>query len=108
MKRVLTGALLLAGASLLGGCVVAPVVPPIGIAYTNFQAPLQTGFNDTKVSSKSGSSESMSILGLVSLGDASTKAAADNGGVKTITHADYEFFNVLGVYQRYRTVVYGD
>ena len=30
-----------------------------------------------------------------------------NGRLETIDSADYEFVNVLGVYQRYTTIVYG-
>lgn len=107
MKKLLLSLALL-GSLGLAGCISAPVIPPLGIAYSDIKAPLSIGYNDTAVSSKSGVSESMSVLGLVAIGDASAKAAASANGIKTITHADYEFFNVLGVYQRYRTVVYGN
>ncbi|OPZ07075.1 MAG: hypothetical protein BWZ08_02095 [candidate division BRC1 bacterium ADurb.BinA292] len=108
MKRLLV-CLLLAGAVLpLAGCLSAPVIPPMGVAFSDFQAPLDIDYDETDVTGKRGVSESMSILGLVALGDASAAEAADRAGIRTIKHADYEFFNVFGVYQRYRTVVYGD
>lgn len=107
MKKLLLSLALVAGLG-LNACIVAPVVPPIGIAFTEINAPLDVDFDQTKITTRSGMSESMSILGLVALGDASAKAAADNGTLKQIHHADYEYFNVLGVYQRYRTVVYGE
>jgi len=50
----------------------------------------------------------MCILGLVATGDASTEAAAREGGISTIHSADYSYFNVLGVYQRYETIVHGE
>lgn len=108
MKRLLV-CLVLVGAVLpLAGCLSAPVIPPMGIAYSEFQAPLDVDYSDTDVSGRRGVSESFSILGLVAMGDASAAEAARAAGIDTITHADYEFFNVLGVYQRYRTVVYGN
>ena len=108
MKRLLSCLLTLGMLTALTGCMSAPVVPPIGMIYTNFEAPLDIDYSQTDVQGNKGTSESISILGLVAIGDASAAAAADNAGIDTIEHADYEFFNVIGVYQRYRTVVYGD
>jgi hypothetical protein len=49
------------------------------------------------------------VLGLVAWGDASTQAAAVNGGITTLNHADSEWLSILGfVYGRQTTVVYGD
>ncbi|MCC5876147.1 MAG: TRL-like family protein [Candidatus Sumerlaeia bacterium] len=90
------------------GCLVAPVMPPPGMLYTDYKAPLDFDMNATKNATRRGESETMSILGLVALGDGSVKTAAQNGGITTIHSADYEYFNIIGVYQRYRTVVYGD
>ena len=93
----------------LSGCMVAPIVPPIGIGFTEFTAPLDPDFNQTAMPTdhKTGTSESISILGLIALGDASTEEAARDGDITVIDHADYEYFNVLGVFQRYNTIVYG-
>lgn len=108
MKRLM--ALLVLGICVVGlnGCLRAPLIPPLGQAFSEIKAPLDIDYDNTAVSSRSGVSESFSILGLVALGDASTAEAARVGGISTITSADYEYFNVLGVYQRYRTVVYGN
>jgi hypothetical protein len=87
------------------GCVGAPIVPPLGLVYTDIDAPLSllggTG-------ARRGEASVTSILGLVSTGDGSVKAAAADGGISRVQRVDYEFFNVLGVYQRYTTVAYGD
>ncbi|MFA7256906.1 MAG: TRL-like family protein [Kiritimatiellales bacterium] len=92
----------------LTGCLVAPFVPPSGMAYSQFDAPLDVDFQNTDLSGmKKGTSETMSILGLVATGDASAQAAAKNGGITKIVHADYEYFNVLGVVQRTTVIVYG-
>jgi hypothetical protein len=108
--RSITSLLVVCGALLLlQGCITAPVVPPLGWIYTDIKAPLDIDYNPTNVAQKSGKSESTSILGLIATGDASTQAAAANGGVTKIDYADYAYFNVVfGVFQRYDTIVYGE
>ncbi len=94
--------------SSMASCISAPFVPPIGAAYADVKAPLDVDFKDTAVTSKTGRAEAFCILGLVSWGDCSTKTAAAKGALKTISHADYEFFNVIGVYQKTTVVVEGE
>lgn len=91
------------------GCLTAPVVPPTGIIYSGFQAPLDYENADSAVSPtlKSGKASSHNVLGLVAWGDSSLEAAAADGGIATATTADYDYFNVLFVYQRYTTIVRG-
>jgi hypothetical protein len=108
MKRLMAVLVLAVCVLGLNACLRAPLVPPIGNAFSDLKAPLDIDYNNTALATKSGTSESMSILGLVALGDASAATAAAAGQITTITHADYEYFNVLGVYQRYRTVVRGN
>lgn len=90
------------------GCIQAPVVPPLAMIYTSFEAPLDVDFQQTSLGSKVGQSSCMNILGLVATGDASSQAAAEEGGLTTILGADYSYLNVLGIYQRYTTIVYGE
>ncbi len=92
----------------LTGCMSAPVMPPMGGIFTDIQAPLDIDYDNTVVTGKVGKAESMSILGMVALGDASARTAARNGQISRIQHADYSYFNVLGVIQRYNTIVYGE
>ncbi len=92
----------------LSGCLVAPVMPPMGAVFTDYKAPLDWDQQASQVGAREGRSETMSILGLVALGDGSIREAARDGGITTIHGADYEYFNVLGIYQRYTTIVYGD
>jgi hypothetical protein len=99
---------LIASVLLLTGCYYSPVVPPIGVVFSDVKAPMDTELDSTDMGTKSGEAETCSILGLVSWGDASIEEAAKNGGLQTVKHADYEFFTVLGVYSTYTTVVYGD
>ncbi len=95
---------------LTSGCAyyVAPFVPPLGVAYTNVTAPLDTDLGDTRLGTKSGEASSVCILGLVAYGDASVQAAAANGGLKTVNHVDCRYKNLFGICQRLTVVAYGD
>ena len=105
LKRMLSLALVGAVAAVLSGCYGTPVRPPVGNIYTDFRAPL---FGGSEIGSKSGSAEVECYVGLIATGDCSFAAAARNGGITKITASDYAFFNVLGVYQRFTTVVHGE
>ena len=46
---------------------------------------------------------------MVAWGDAGTKAAATNGGITTINHADQKLYSILwGLYTKSTTLVYGE
>lgn len=94
MLRVL---LLFVGIVFLPGCI-----------YANIETPLDTDLNQTQLGSRVGESSFQSILGLIAWGDAGTQAAAEDGGITNILHADTRFFNILGVYQKRTTIVYGN
>ena len=80
-----------------------------GCVYANFKAPLDTDLDRTQLGSKVGESKMQSILWLVAWGDAGTQAAARNGGITTITHADRRVLSILGgLYAEHTTIVYGD
>ena len=80
-----------------------------GCLYSNIQRPLDTDFQTTDLGSKEGRSSNRSVLWLFAWGDAGTRAAADNGGISIIKHADQKFKVVLfGLYFSITTVVYGD
>jgi hypothetical protein len=69
---------------------------------------MDVDFEDTQLGSKVGKSSTTSILGLFAWGDASIAAAARDGGITRVRHADYEFLNVIGIYMSFTTVVRGD
>jgi hypothetical protein len=80
-----------------------------GCMYTNVQRPLGTEFNKTELGTKIGQSRNYSVLWLFAWGDAGTKAAADNGKITVIRHADTKVFSLLfGLYSEVSTIVYGD
>ena len=80
-----------------------------GCAYTNIQVPLSDNYNRTQVGNKSGRAANHIVLWLVAWGDAGSYAAAKNGGITTIYHADRHIFSLLfGTYTRTTTVIYGE
>ncbi len=87
---------------------IAPVVPAHGQIYTNVRAPLDTDFDATQLGDKVGYGQVSTYLGLVSVGDASIKSAAADAQITTVHHADYESFSILGIYSRFKVIVYGD
>lgn len=108
MMRPLMALMLIAGAALLtAGCFKAPVVPPFGYVFTQYSAPIDVEYG-TEFGNKIGKSDSTSILGLVSWGDASVHTAARNGQLSRVDYVGYEMMNVLGIYQGWTTVVYGE
>lgn len=108
MKRSVLGRALVVGLLATTGCtVVAPVVPPPALIQ-NYQAPLDIDHDQSQLGSKRGTSSTQNVLGVVSWGDGSTRAAAQNGGISTIRSADYEFVSYFGVYSKYTTIVHGD
>jgi len=90
-------------AVLVAGCAVglAPVVAPI----TFVKGPLSAG--PAATSPKVGRSQAWGIP-LFAMGDASISTAAQNGGINQIHHIDHETLNILGIYARYTTIVYGE
>ncbi len=90
--------LLLLLAPLLGSCV-----------YTNIKVPLDQDFDASRLGDKTGESHLQSVLGLVMWGDAGTQAAAQQGGLKVIHHADLHIVSILGfVYTKQTTILYGE
>jgi hypothetical protein len=80
-----------------------------GCAYMHVQRPLGNNFDNTQLGTREGRSSCYSVLWLFAWGDAGAKAAATQGNIKVIRHADTEVKSVLlGIYSRVTTVVYGD
>ena len=80
-----------------------------GCLYTHVMTPYDTNLNKTVLGQKTGKAAMYSVLGLVAWGDASTAAAAKQGGLATVNHMDKEFLNIVfGIYTETTTIVYGD
>ncbi|HNT36758.1 MAG TPA: TRL domain-containing protein [bacterium] len=105
MKRVVMSLVVVL---LCSGCFIAPVVPPVGIGFSSFKAPLDVENSQTTVSARRGEASSVCVLFLFSFGEAGIEDAARAGGLRVVNHADYEYLNVLGIFQKYTTIVYGE
>lgn len=108
MKKLVIGAAL-SGLSIfvLSGCLSAPFQPPTGGVFSNYQAPLSIDHNKTAITTKKGEASAICVIGLISFGDCSTQTAAQNGNLATIEHTDYEYLNVLGIFQKTTVIVHG-
>jgi hypothetical protein len=97
--------LVLVGAS---GCYTTPVMPPMGLIYSDVKAPLTAEAEKPAMTEQKGEASSESVLGLVAWGDCSLEAAARNGKLSTIEYADYEYMNVVfGIYQKFTVTTHG-
>ena len=104
-------AVLAVGALLMVGCAGfyrAPVMPGVGMLYSDSKAPVSTDLNGTAQATKEGRATAENIAGLVVVGDASIQAAAENGNITTIHYIDHEYKNILGLYAKFTTVVRGE
>ena len=102
--RVLLCAMAFVGVVALTGCTFA--VSPVHAAITlDVKGPISMG--DASAGTKVGMSQAEGIV-LVAYGDASISAAMKDGGLTKVHHVDKECFNVLGVYARSKTIVYGE
>jgi len=80
-----------------------------GCIYSHITTPLDLDLDRTHLGSKVGVAEWQSVLGLVAWGDAGTQAAAKQGGLTQINHADLETLVILAiVYHRETTILYGE
>jgi hypothetical protein len=88
----------------LTGCVVAHGPVTAGITLDQ-KGPVSYG--PATGSSKIGRAEAWGIL-VYATGDASISAAMKNGGITRVHHVDNETTNLLGIYAKYVTIVYGE
>lgn len=92
------------------GCVYysAPVMPPPGLLFSSVQAPIDTDVQSNAIGPRSGESSTIGVLGLLAFGDASIATAVQNGNLTRVDHVDYEFLNVLFVFQQFTIRAYGE
>ncbi len=77
--------------------------------FTDVKIPLDVNLEETQLGTKTGESTSQGVLWMVAWGDSGTQAAAQNGGITTLLHADQKIFSILfGLYSKQTTVVYGN
>jgi hypothetical protein len=84
-------------------------LPLVTGCFMNVKIPLDRDLDRTQLGTKTGEAHATGVLWLFYWGDAGTQAAARQGGITTITHADQRFYVVLwGLYMTDTTIVYGD
>jgi hypothetical protein len=80
-----------------------------GCAYVDIRAPYDSNLDNTDLGTKVGTADAYSIFWLVAWGDASYAAAARNGNIKVLKHADQKIQEVLlGLFTHWQVIVYGD
>ena len=104
MKKLMVLAALAIAAS---GCVM---VGPTNArsAFTLDVSSPDTAFVDNSVQPlKKGTATSSGVICFVE-GDASLKAAMENGGITKVHHVDYKVKNILGIVGSVTTIVWGE
>lgn len=115
----LAGVLVIGG---LSGCALrpmqAPLVPPFGVIYTQISAPLDIDVApDGQPTPIDGLRLGTSQTKYINIPwfnfsfawqDGSYATAVANGNLQTIHYADYEWMNILTVYQQVTFNVYGE
>lgn len=98
-------AVLAVSLAVLAGC-VSPQTPVLAAIVIDQKGPVAVG--DFNVNSpKTGRASAEGIL-LVGFGDASIKAAAAQAQITRVHYVDSNCLNVLGIYAKYETIVYGE
>jgi hypothetical protein len=92
-------------ATVLTGCSAVGHAPVTALVTLNEKGPVSAG--PAATSPKVGRASAWGIL-VFATGDASISAAMSNGGIARVHHVDHETLNILGIYAKYTTVVYGE
>ena len=80
-----------------------------GCLYSNVRLPLDNDVDNTEFGTRQGEASSQLMLWGFAWGDSSTHAAAQNGGLTTVTHLDLEQVVILfGLYGKRTTIAYGN
>lgn len=108
--RLAALALVLLAMGGLAGCVglSVPMVPGQGFLVTAASYPHFQAAVNGELGSRSGESSAVTVLWVVTVGDASVERAARTAGIKRIATIDHTYLNVLGIFSRFTTNVTGE
>jgi len=110
-KITLIGIAILFSASFfVSSCAVVPSpVGPVGL-FVDVKSPMYAVAcrMDALSYSKEGKAEATNILGLIQTGDCSITEAMKAGNITKIHHVDQQITNVLMLYAKKITIVYGE
>ena len=104
MKKLLIVAALAAVGS---GCVMVGPSNAKSALTLDVQSPDMSFVDNSVQPLKKGTATSQGIICFVD-GDASLKAAMENGGITKVHHVDYEVRNILGIVGSSTTIVWGE
>jgi hypothetical protein len=105
MHKLLAIPLILAGLTGCAGIAFQGQGVATAVFYADATMPVHATTNN--LGKKKGEACATSILGIVTTGDATIRAAADAGGIKNISAVDASIKNILGIVATYCTVVSG-
>lgn len=101
-KIILVGAFLMAAFAFTG----CSSMGMVGGIYTGYDAPFAVTSNE--VGSKVGTVSTVSVLGLVAVGDGSIDLAAKKADITKISHVDVKTTSILGLFTKHKYFVYGE
>ena len=104
MKKVLIAA---GAVALLSGCIMTGRGGITSVVVLNTGLPGESFVDNNVQPVKVGKAKASGIICFCE-GDASIKAAMDNGGITRVHHIDYENKNILGIIGETTTIVYGE
>ena len=111
IKILLFGvAVLFSTSFIISSCAIVPSpVGPVGL-FVDVKAPMQAVAcrMDATTFPKEGKAEATNILGLIQTGDCSITEAMKAGGITRVHHVDMQITNVLMLYAKKITIVYGE
>lgn len=98
---------LILGLVLMTFLTTAALATPVGIIFTDVKEPVTATAMDSY--SKKAEAANLSILNLVSFGNASIENIAKQNGIKKIKNVDKQTFSILfGLFTQETFTVYGD
>ena len=112
--KTITLAMLGIGLLVFSGCASpkSAFVPPGGVLFTSYKAPLLVSFDDATVSKNSGEASASYFHDPIFTGldfawnDCSLDTAVSDGRFSRVGSADYSFFSILGIYAQTTVHVY--
>lgn len=78
----------------------------VGAVYTGYTEPAAVTCNE--VGSKVATAKTVSVLGIVAVGDGGINKAAKAAGITKISHVDVKTTSVLGLFTTQKYFVYGE
>ncbi len=105
MKKFLVLSLVIAVSFLATSCMGIGLGFYAGGLYSSAKAPAMVTGND--LGSKVGQGQVTNVLGAICIGDGSINTVAKSAGINKVSHVDYEYFSILGLFGTQTVFVYG-